>query len=526
MSDHPPGRSPVYGAEAMAATGHPTATAAAIEILADGGNAVDASLAASAVLCVVLPHMTGIGGDGFVQVVEPDGQVVAYNSGGTAGCGALPERYGEGVPRDGLASACVPGLPDAWEAVHAAHGSLPVDRLFERAIDLATDGFPISGGVAAALDEYQSRLAKSDAAAAIFLPNDGRPPQPSQLLRQPQLAQTLEAFAIGGRAAFYDGAVGEQLARAFQQEADGLISAADLLAHECVIGEPLRAGYRDVVVTEQPPISQGHVLLQELLLLEPFDLSAMGHLSPDSIHTMVEAKKLAFADRSAAAGDPRFHDVDWDALLSPQRAAERAGEIDSAHAGIQPSGDSKPTDTTQFAIGDREGRAVSFIQSIFHPFGCAAVAGETGILMNNRMFGFSLAAGHPNVMAPGKRTVHTLNTFTVFIDDEFWLAGGTPGADFQVQTNLQVITGLVDYGLGIQEAVDAARWGHTTARDVVVEKRIPAATLAELERRGHVLQRGGDWVEGLGSVQIVAKLPGGGWEGVCDPRREGAAIGF
>ena len=521
----PAGRRPVYGAEVMAATGHPAATAVAIAVLGEGGNAVDASLAASAVLCVVLPHMTGIGGDGFVQVVEPDGGVVTYNSGGTAGGGAQPERYGEGVPRDGLAAACVPGLPDAWAAAHAAHGSVPLERLFAPAVALASNGFPVSDGVAGALAEYETRLAKSEAAAAIFLPG-GRPPQAAERLRQPQLARTLEAFAAGGRGAFYGGAVGEELARAFQEEAGGLVSGADLLAHECVAGESLRATYRDVVVTEQPPISQGHVLLQELLLLEPFDLAAMGHLSADSIHTMVEAKKLAFVDRAAAAGDPRFLDVDWEALLSPERARERAGAIDPQRAGIEPLADSKPTDTTQFAVGDREGRAVSFIQSLYHPFGSAAVAGETGVLLNNRMLGFSLAPEHPNVMAPGKRTVHTLNTFALFRQGALWLVGGTPGADFQVQTNLQVITGLVDYGLSLQESVDAARWGHTAAREVVVEGRIPASTLAELESRGHELQREGDWVAGLGAVQIVARLPSGGWEGVSDPRREGAAIGF
>ena len=518
-------RSPVYGSQAMAATGHPAATAAAVEVLAEGGNAVDAALAASAVLCVVLPHMTGIGGDGFVQVVEPDGRVLAYNSGGTAGSGARPERYGEAVPRDGLGSACVPGLPDAWAALHEAHGSMPLDRLFARAVDLARNGFPLSAGVAGALAEHAARLAKSAPAAAIFLAS-GRPPQAAERLRQPQLAQTLEAFAAGGRAAFYGGPIGAELALAFAEQAAGLISAADLLAHECVVGEPLRAPYRDVVVTEQPPISQGHVLLQELLLLEPFDLASQGHLSSDSIHTMIEAKKLAFADRSAAAGDPRFLSVDWADLLSPERARDRARTIDPERASLQSTADSKPTDTTQFAVGDRDGRAVSFIQSVYHPFGCAAVAGKTGVLLNNRMVGFSLTPGHPNVMAPGKRTVHTLNTFTLFRNGEFWLAAGTPGADFQVQTNMQLITGLVDYDLSLQAAIDAARWGHTAEREVVVEERIPASALGDLERRGHVLQRQGDWIPGLGSVQAVARLPSGGWEGVSDLRREGAAIGF
>ena len=525
MAPVTPGRHPVLAAHAIAASGHPLATAAALEVLSGGGNAVDAALAASAALCVVMPHMTGIGGDGFVQVVEPDGRVYAYNSGGTAGSGATLPRYAGGIPRDGLRAACIPGLPDLWALLHGRHATRPLPQLLRRAIAHAREGHLLSAEVSAAVAQQRDRLAVSPASARLFLPG-GRPLPSGEMVRQPQLARTLEAFAEGGRAAFYDGEVGEALAAAFATEAEGLITTADLRAHEAVAADPISIPYRDTVVYEQPPTSQGHVLLQELGLAAAFDLGAMGHLSANAIHTLIEAKKIAFADRTAAAGDPRFVAVDWEALLSPTRAGERARAIDPKRAQQIAGADSKRTDTTQFAVGDGEGRAVTFIQSVYYPFGCAAMAGETGILLNNRMLGFSVEAEHPNVMVPGKRTVHTLNTYTLFRDGKFVLAGGTPGADFQVQTNLQILTGIIDFGLTPLEAVDAPRWGHTQGLSVVVEGRMPEEVRRELSRRGHALLVAPAWEPSLGCAQVIARTSHGGWEGVSDLRRDGATLGF
>ena len=218
--------------------------------------------------------------------------------------------------------------------------------------------------------------------------------------------------------------------------------------------------------------------------------------------------------------------VDWEALLSPTRAGERARAIDPKRAQQIAGADSKRTDTTQFAVGDGEGRAVTFIQSVYYPFGCAAMAGETGILLNNRMLGFSVEAEHPNVMVPGKRTVHTLNTYTLFRDGKFVLAGGTPGVDFQVQTNLQILTGIIDFGLTPLEAVDAPRWGHTQGLSVVVEGRMPEEVRRELSRRGHALLVAPAWEPSLGCAQVIARTSHGGWEGVSDLRRDGATLGF
>ncbi|MEE9277939.1 MAG: gamma-glutamyltransferase family protein, partial [Dehalococcoidia bacterium] len=417
-----------------------------------------------------------------------------------------------------------PGLPDCWAAIHERHGAMPLTRLFARAIDLAANGFPLSRDIAAALECNRERLAQFEESARIFLPS-GAPPRPGDLLVQKDLARTLQTVAEGGRAAFYEGPVAEALTAAFKKDADGLISGDDLQRHGAEVGEPLRARYRRYTITEQPPISQGHILLQELLMLDQVDLPAMDHLGVDSIHTMIEVKKLAFADRTAAAGDPRFVAVDWDRLLSPDRARARVEEVDPLRAHVVSAGDSKPTDTTQFVVGDADGRAVTFIQSVYHPFGSAAVAAGTGMLLNNRMLGFGTDPALPNVMAPGKRTVHTLNTYTVFRDGEFMLAGGTPGADFQVQTNMQILTAILDYGLDIQAAVDAPRWGHRQGRTVFVESRLPAATRRQLRRRGHIVQIGPAWTGELGRAMLLARGRHG-WEAVADQRRESAAAGY
>lgn len=518
------GRAPVYAAHGVAATASPAASSAAIAVLQAGGNAVDAALAASAVLCVTAPHATGAGGDGFAQVIEPDGAVVAYNAGGLAGAGARPDRYPDGVPGDGLSAACIPGLPDCWALMHERQASLPLARLLAPAIDLAAEGMPVSRELAQHLARSRDRLARFPATAAIFLPH-GDPPVAGQRLVQADLARTLQRFADGGRDAFYDGATAEALAQAFARDADGLINRDDLRAHTAEAAEPLRASYRGYTISEQPPASQGHLLLQQLLMLERFDLAALGHLSADALHAMIEVKKLAFADRTTWAGDPRFVELDLAALLSPQRAAERIAAIDPARAQVPSGSASKPTDTTQFVVGDSQGRAVSFIQSVYHSFGCAAVAPGTGLLLNNRMLGFSPEPDTPNVMAPGKRTVHTLNTYAVFRDGEFLLCGGTPGADFQVQTNLQILTGLLDHGLDLLAAVDAPRWGHIDGRRVLLESRLPAATVDELRRRGHEIRVGGAWESPLGCAMLLARAENG-WIAVADQRREGSVAGF
>ena len=520
----PPSRMPLQAANGAVATGHPLATSAALEILQAGGNAVDAALAASATLCVVMPHMTGLGGDGFVQVVEPDGRVTAYNSGGTAGSGAHPDRYPQGVPRNGLHAACIPGLPDCWALLHADHATLPLDRLLARALASARDGFPVSHNLAGALQQEQERLAPFPASARIFLPH-GAPPSAGDLLLQTDLARTLETVAQGGRAAFYEGPIAQALADAFTRDADALITADDLQRHRADAGDPLCVPYRDCLITEQPPVSQGHLLLQELLILDHLDLRALPHLSAEAVHTMVEAKKLAFADRTHAAADPRFVNVDWDWLLSPQRAAERLGEIDPHHASAPAGAGSVPTDTTQFVVGDRDGRAVTFIQSLYHPFGCAAVADGTGFLLNNRLLGFGTDPTLPNVMAPGKRTLHTLNTYTASRNGALFLVGGTPGADFQVQTNLQILTAIIDYGLPLTAAVDAPRWGHLTGRTLLLESRIPANTQSGLQSRGHDLVLAPPWAPELGCAMLLGRGPHG-WLAVADQRREHALAGY
>jgi gamma-glutamyltranspeptidase/glutathione hydrolase len=353
---------------------------------------------------------------------------------------------------------------------------------------------------------------------------DGTPPRMGQVLRQPALAATLDAIADGGRSAFYDGPIATQIADAVQA-AGGYMTAADLSEHEAHVLEPLSVDYRGYTVYETPPNSQGLILLEELCILERYDVAGWGHLSGDAVHHMVEAKKLAFEDRQRFAGDPALVAFDPLRLIAKEHAAARCAEIDPARARAS-AVPVTSTDTTSFVVADGAGNCCSFIQSLYAPFGSAIGIPSLGIIMNNRMTGFSLEAGHPNVLAPGKRTMHTLNTYIVFRDGRPCLVGNTPGGDYQVQTNLQVITGILDFALDPQAAVDAPRWGDTT-EGLLVEDDMPAETLAELARRGHTVMPVPKRTNGMGRAQAIVFDPeSGALIGGSDSRGEGGAAGW
>jgi gamma-glutamyltranspeptidase/glutathione hydrolase len=345
-----------------------------------------------------------------------------------------------------------------------------------------------------------------------------------QVLRQPALAATFDAIAEGGRSSFYEGAIAQQIADGVQA-AGGLMTADDLRLHSADVLQPLSIDYRGYTIYETPPNSQGLILLEELLIIEGYDLAGWGHLSADAVHHMVEAKKLAFEDRQRFAGDPSFVDFDPTRLLTKEHAGARRARIDPAHA--------RPTtiaaassDTTSFVVADAHGNCCSFIQSVYAPFGSAICLPELGIIMNNRMAGFSIEPGHPNVLAPGKRTMHTLNTYMVFRDGRAYLIGNTPGADFQVQTNLQVITGVLDFALDPQAAVDAPRWGDTPD-GLLIEEEMPPDTVAELARRGHDIRPVPRRQNGTGRAQAIVIDPeSGAFIGGSDSRGEGGAAGW
>ncbi len=442
----PPARGPVLGTHGMVASEHPLASQTGVDVLRQGGNAFDAALAMSAMLPLVKPHRSHLGGDAFILAYpRREARVTAICSGGKAPAGATPERYGGGIPGHGGAAAAIPGLVDAWQAFHDRWCTRSMHELLEPAIAYAREGFAVSRELAMTL-EYSERLfTKYPSMGRALYQGGGRPPSFGSVFRQPELAATLTAIAGIGRAGFYEGRIARRIAEDVQ-DAGGCMTEDDLRTHEPLVLEPLSTEYRGYTVYETPPNSQGLILLEELNLIEACDLRRWGHLSADSVHHMIEAKKIAFEDRVRFAGDPSVVGFDPGKVISKEWAETRRAEIDPQRA-RDSSLAAATSDTTSFVVADDEGNVCSFIQSLFAPFGSAVAIDGTGIIMNNRMTGFSLDPASPNMLAPGKRTMHTLNTYLVFRDGQPYIIGNTPGADFQVQTTLQVLTGIIDFGL-------------------------------------------------------------------------------
>lgn len=520
----PPHRGPALGTRYAIATDHPAATLAGMETLRRGGSAVDAAIAASAVCAVTKPDRTQLGGDAFALLWQRKTDTVeCLNAGGRASHHATLDRFANGIPEAGAAASTVPGIVDSWVELHERHGRLPFAGLLRPAIELAEGGFPVSAQVAAvmAMLADPSSGPGGESARRTFLVDGKRPYRPGELLLQPELAETLRRIAADGRNGFYAGETGRAIVEALRA-GGGLIDEEDLAQPTALWHEPLAVDYRGHTVYEQAPPSQGIIVLLALKIAERFPIAQWGLASADAAHVMIEAIRLAFTDRRRHVADPLLEDVPVDWLLSDEHTAELAGEIDLSRTNapaLSPAG----SDTTSFVVADEE-MAVSCIQSIYARWGSGAVIPGTGVLMNNRMLGFHTDPSSPNRVAPGKRAVHTLNTFLVTRDGELVIGGGTPGADYQVQVNLQTIAGVVDRGLDLQSAIDAPRWVSLPDGTVRIETRFPEAMLADLERRGHALQRVGPWYGDVSRSQAIASLPGGGWAAASDIRGEGGAL--
>ena len=517
-------RPTVRSANGIVASGHHLATAAGLAALRDGGSAVDAAIAAAAVCAVVLPQRCSIGGDVFALVYDArTREVTAYNGSGAAPGALDASAFGHGFGDRGARLATVPGAVAAWADMLNDHGTLGIDRALAPAISYAAEGFPVSDLLSAAIAEEAERLAADPTAARTYIPL-GRRPRPGEMLQQPELATSLRLIADGGADAFYHGELAERIAGGIAS-VDGWVGVDDLAAHRTDRRDPIETRYRGLRVIGQPPVSQGHVLLEELAIAEGLDLRAMGWGSADQIHTMVEIKKLAFADRDAVAGDPRVVPFDAAELFSERAAAQRRRAIGAkASERVEPA--ALPADTTYLAVVDRDGNAVSFIESVFSAFGAAIIVPGTGILLNNRLSGFSLDPRSPNAIAPGKRPIHTLNTVIVLDGTSPRFVFGTPGRHAQVQTNFQIAVGLIDHGLDVQDAVEAPRWYHESGRALQLESRVPEQVRKGLSAKGHDLQLLGDWAEITGGAQAIAIDGNGVFSGGADPRREGYAAGY
>jgi gamma-glutamyltranspeptidase / glutathione hydrolase len=533
-------RSPVLARNGLIATSQPLASAAGLRVLQQGGNAIDAAVTAAAVLSVVEPTMNGIGGDLFAIVYDAKTKRVrALNASGRSAAAATPAEYRrrgfDAIPYRGELSISVPGVVDGWNELLARHGTIKLDRALEPAIAYARDGYAVPDIIATQWKDAEPILSADKAAAATFLPG-GRAPAAGEVFRNPRLAATLEQIATGGRDAFYNGPIARAIADDMRRR-KALLTEADFAANRPDWVEPLSTSYRGYDVLEMPPNTQGVVALQMLNILEGFDLKSMRHNSAEYLHLLVEAKRIAFADRDAWLADAAA--VPAEALkrmLSKAYAAERRREINpqraaraydplkiagSAQAPVEPP--QARGDTIYMTVADRDGNIVSLIQSIFENFGSGIVAGETGIVLHNRGNLFSLASGHPNLLVPGKRPFHTLVPAMVMKDGRPWLSFGVMGGDMQPQGHVQVLLNLIDFGMNVQEAGEAARFRHSAA-GLALESAISPEARFGLNQRGHsvVTQIGM-----FGGYQgILFDHTTGVMMGGSDPRKDGLAIGY
>lgn len=534
-------RSRVFARGGMVATAHPLASAAGVDALRKGGNAMDAIIAAAATTAVVIPAMCGVGGDAFFIYGQNDGTMTAVNGSGIAPR-ALSREYFTSrghtqMPFFGPLSMGVPGAVETWFIAIEKFCKLSAQELFAHAIHYAENGFPLSVTGARTIAASAEELAKYPDSARIYLDN-GAAPQPGWILRNPELAESLRIIADGGPDAFYRGDLGRRVADAIRAMG-GELTADDLADHENDVYEPIATDYRGYTVYQTTLPTQGHLLLEELNIIENADLAGMGHNSADAIHLMAEAKKRAFADRNAYSHDPRFGPVPLETMISKPFAAERFATIDMRQATntVEPGAIPETMgDTTYLCAADADGNMVSFIQSHSAGFGSHVVAGDTGILLNNRVGrGFSLVENHPNVIEGGKRTMHTLNCYAIARDGQVLYVGGTPGGDQQPQWNMQAVTNVIDYGMDVQQAVEAPRWQSFPGTDPInidnpfelrVESRIDESVIDELRNRGHVVRELGPYAAGGAALLIYRDPESGVLEGGADPRTEGIALGL
>jgi gamma-glutamyltranspeptidase/glutathione hydrolase len=521
---------------------HPLASEAGIAILRQGGNAVDAYIAVASAIGVLEPHMSGVGGEGFALVYSAaEGRATVVNGSGRAPRTATADRFTNGIPARGPVTTITPALVAAWCETHARWGSLPLATVLESAIYHAREGFGATQAFCRYAADTAGPLSADPEATKVFLPG-GKPPTPGTVIRQPALARTLEAIAAGGRDAFYEGEVGQCLAR-WMRDHGGLVDVGDLRECRAEVQDPIRTTYRGLEVLEAPPNSTGATFLQELNVAEQFDLAALAEPdalpcdAADVVHALVELKKLCFLDRERIADLPDAAPLMAE-LLSKDYAARLAGQIDPKRAIPRPvTAGPVPSNTTYFAVADGQGNAVSGIQSLSDGFGAAVIAGETGILLNNRMRVWHLAPGHANELRPGRRVRHTLNPPMALRDGRPYLIFGTPGFDAQLFVNLQVFTAIVDFGLDPQQAVEMARWQssqpgtlaqspHEAPDALTVENRMADASRAELARRGHAVEIVGP-LQGPGAVNVIRHdAETGLWQAGADPRRDGYALAW
>jgi gamma-glutamyltranspeptidase/glutathione hydrolase len=523
------------------ATSQPLATAAGLKVLQSGGNAIDAAVTAAAVLSVVEPTMNGIGGDLFAVVYDGRARRVhGLNASGRAPAAATLDEYKrrnlQRVPIRGELSVTVPGVVDGWNELLTKYGTYTLGQALAPAIKYAQDGYAVSEIIAWQWKEAAPVLARDPKTAGVFLPG-GKAPDAGDVFKNPALAASLQEIARGGRDAFYKGPIARAIAEDMKRRG-GLLSAEDLAAHHADWVEPLATTYRGYQVLELPPNTQGVTTLEMLNILEGYDVKSFGHNSAAYLHHLAEAKRIAFADRDAWIGDPSTTPkAAIEQMLSKDYAAQRRKEIADDRAAREykpltlpdratPDPAAHPVatgDTVYLTVADGQGNMVSLIESLFETFGSGIVAGDTGIVLQDRGSLFSLTPGHPDQIAPGKRPFHTLVPAMVLKDGRPWLSFGVMGGDMQPQGHAQVLLNLIDFGMNVQEAGESARFRHTAA-GIGLESAIGADARFGLIERGHRII---SMVDAFGGFQGILVNPATHvLMAGSDPRKDGMAAGW
>jgi len=522
------GRSTVYAPNAAVATSQPLASGAGLEILQKGGNAVDAAVAAAAVLNLTEPHMTGIGGDMFAILWSArDQELVGLDASGRSGSLLTPEtlraKGHERMPGSGAEAVTVPGAISGWAALLERYGTMSLSEVLAPAIRIAEEGFPVTPIIAAQWRTQNEKLARDKGASATFLYEGERGPEAGEWFRNPDLANSFRMLADEGPSAFYGGELGRTVVDGLAN-LGGYLTLDDLRNHEPVWVDPISIDFRGYTIWELPPAGQGVAALQMMKMLEPLALEDMGHNSAAYLHHLIEAKKLAFADLQRYVADRDFMEVSVDRLLDEDYLAARRTLIDPNRAveRVQPGSAVTDTETIYLSVADSDGNMISFINSIFDYFGSGVVIPGTGFILQNRGAGFTLEDGHPNQAGPNKRPFHTLIPGFVTKEGAPWMTFGLMGGSMQPQGHTQMLLNILVFGMDLQDAIDAPRFRHLSGYSVAIEDPIPEEVRVGLEALGHELS-----VQGPGSfggAQAIIKLDRG-WAAASDPRKDGMAVG-
>jgi gamma-glutamyltranspeptidase len=550
---------PVFASRGMVACAHYLATQAGLQILIQGGNAIDAAIAANATMTVVYPSTCSAGGDVFMLIWnEKSRKLYGLNGSGRAPQGMTPELFAaqgfKQIPERGPLSINVPGAVDGWFEALERFGTLPAETVFAPAIAFAEEGVPVTSKLSGWLNRAAVPVLKRwESSAGVYLPNN-RLPKTGDVLRQPNLAQTYRMLAKEGRDVFYRGPIAREITDYIQQ-CGGVLGIEDMQNHHSDWVEPISTNYRGYDIFEFPPNSQGLTALEMFNIIEGYNLKSLGYQTPEYLHILLEAKKLAFADRDQYISDPDFVDVPVERLISKEYAELQRARINlqkaapSVAAGLEKEGD-----TMYLCVADREGNVVSLIQSLYNGFGSGVVGGDTGVMLHNRGTYFSLDPRHVNYLQPGKRTMHTLTPAMVLHDGTPYIAVGTMGGDAQPQIHVQLLSAMLDFGFNVQQAIAAPRWhsgqislsplsgkqdiipgqrgvdGHLERNIVEVvkmENRFPQGVSLLLDMLGHRINMVGPWEDAMGHAQAIQiNSTSNYFEGAADPRCDGLALGW